>query len=84
MAEYLCSHDSNLQRPLVLMNDLICQIARTINTDSGGRARALVVGGYVRDQLLGIESPDVDVEVFGMGFSDLKALLETFGEVVAV
>ena len=50
--------------------------------DAGGRA--LVVGGWVRDRLLGIPSKDVDVEVFGIPQDRLPALLAGFGRVEAV
>jgi tRNA nucleotidyltransferase (CCA-adding enzyme) len=50
--------------------------------DAGGRA--LVVGGWVRDRLLGYESPDVDIEVFGMSGDRLRSVLEAFGRVEAV
>ena len=50
--------------------------------DAGGRA--LVVGGWVRDRLLGHESPDVDIEVFGMPGDRLRSVLEGFGRVEAV
>jgi tRNA nucleotidyltransferase (CCA-adding enzyme) len=53
--------------------------------DAGGRA--LIVGGWVRDRLLGLpagDNPNVDVEVFGVPGERLRALLETFGRVEAV
>jgi len=51
--------------------------------DAGGRA--LIVGGWVRDQLLGLpESSDVDLEVFALNADRLRALLESFGRVEAV
>jgi tRNA nucleotidyltransferase (CCA-adding enzyme) len=56
-------------------------IARTVR-DRGGRA--LVVGGYVRDRLLGIESTEVDIEVFDIPEQELRALLEKIGRVEAV
>ncbi len=59
----------------------IVAIARAL-AERGGRA--LVVGGYVRDLLLGIESKDVDVEVFGLTLAELEAVLARFGDVVAV
>jgi len=49
---------------------------------AGGRA--LIVGGWVRDRLLGHESPDVDIEVFGMPGDRLRSVLEAFGRVEAV
>jgi len=51
--------------------------------DAGGRA--LVVGGWVRDRLMGREqSKDIDVEVFGIPVDTLKALLESLGRVETV
>ncbi|MGD9547131.1 MAG: CCA tRNA nucleotidyltransferase [Candidatus Krumholzibacteriia bacterium] len=50
-------------------------IARLIAARGG---RALLVGGSVRDRLLGLESPDFDLEVFGIQPQDLIELLESF------
>ena len=50
--------------------------------DAGGRA--VVVGGWVRDHLLGMRSKDVDVEVFGLDVARLESLLAGFGKVHAV
>ncbi|HEX6324165.1 MAG TPA: hypothetical protein VFZ36_10610 [Vicinamibacterales bacterium] len=66
------------------MNDplqLAHAIARAAK-DAGGRA--LIVGGWVRDRLLGLESKDVDVEVFGIDAAALKLMLEPFGRVDTV
>ena len=49
---------------------------------AGGRA--LVVGGWVRDRLLGIESSDIDLEVYGLSASHLRTLLHGFGRVDTV
>ena len=46
--------------------------------------RALYVGGWVRDRLLGLDSSDIDVEVFGMDADGLLELLRTIGPVDAV
>jgi tRNA nucleotidyltransferase (CCA-adding enzyme) len=59
--------------------------AREIATavrDAGGRA--LVVGGWVRDRLLQRDSPDIDLEVFGITSERLRQLLESLGRVEAV
>lgn len=56
-------------------------IARSVR-DAGGRA--LVVGGWVRDRLMGRDSKDIDVEVFGLPAPALRAVLERFGRVEAV
>jgi tRNA nucleotidyltransferase (CCA-adding enzyme) len=50
--------------------------------DHGGRA--LVVGGFVRDRLLGLASKDLDIEVFGVPEEHLRALLERNGRVEVV
>jgi tRNA nucleotidyltransferase (CCA-adding enzyme) len=50
--------------------------------EAGGRA--LVVGGWVRDQLRGVASKDVDIEVFGIEQERLPGLLAPFGRVEAV
>lgn len=50
--------------------------------DAGGKA--LVVGGWVRDRLLGQPSKDVDIEVFGLDPSVLKKLLRRMGRVSTV
>ncbi len=56
----------------------ISDIARAVRARGG---RALVVGGWVRDRLLGIDSKDVDVEVFGIDARELLHLLQHFGDV---
>lgn len=64
--------------------DTAIQAARAIATSvqrAGGRA--LVVGGWVRDHLLGRPSKDVDIEVFGLSQDRLVAVLEGHGRVVA-
>jgi tRNA nucleotidyltransferase (CCA-adding enzyme) len=49
---------------------------------AGGRA--LFVGGWVRDRLLGIDSTDIDIEVYGLPPDRLRALLGGFGRVDTV
>lgn len=43
--------------------------------------RAVVVGGAVRDSLLGLESKDFDVEVYGASYDRLAGLLGRYGRV---
>ena len=50
--------------------------------ERGGRA--LLVGGVVRDALLGLPALDFDLEVFGLGRDELETVLRTFGEVITV
>ena len=56
-------------------------IARAIR-DTGGRA--LIVGGWVRDRLLGRPSKDIDLEIYGVEADELRALLSRFGTVNTV
>ena len=57
------------------LHQTICEAIRS----AGGRA--LLVGGCVRDRLLGREPEDIDCEVHGLAPQTLCALLEQFGEV---
>jgi tRNA nucleotidyltransferase (CCA-adding enzyme) len=61
--------------------DLALAVARAVH-EAGGRA--LIVGGWVRDELLGRESKDLDIEVFGIPAPRLRTLLERLGRVDAV
>ncbi len=49
---------------------------------AGGRA--LFVGGWVRDRLMGRDVKDIDVEVYGVPADTLRALLESLGRVELV
>ena len=57
------------------------EVARAVR-DAGGHA--LVVGGWVRDHLLGMRSKDVDIEVSGLDTDRLESVLAEFGSVHAV
>jgi tRNA nucleotidyltransferase (CCA-adding enzyme) len=50
--------------------------------DAGGRA--MLVGGCVRDELMGLEPKDWDLEVYGVEPEKLKGTLEQFGDVNTV
>jgi tRNA nucleotidyltransferase (CCA-adding enzyme) len=56
-------------------------IARAVREHGG---RALVVGGWVRDRVLGRPSKDLDLEIYGVEPRALTALLARFGEVEPV
>ena len=49
---------------------------------AGGRA--LVVGGWVRDRVLGREPLDLDLEVHGIDSESVLEVLESFGRVKRV
>lgn len=61
--------------------DLARAIAREV-AQLGGRV--YYVGGYVRDQILGRENKDVDIEVHGVEVDALERVLATFGEVDSI
>jgi tRNA nucleotidyltransferase (CCA-adding enzyme) len=61
--------------------DIALLLARSVR-EAGGRA--LIVGGWVRDRLLGHASKDIDLEVFGVAPEALRRLLEAHGRVEAV
>jgi tRNA nucleotidyltransferase (CCA-adding enzyme) len=46
--------------------------------------RALIVGGWVRDRVMGRDSKDIDLEVYGIEAPRLRQLLESFGRVETV
>ena len=57
---------------------MIGHIARRVQ-EAGGRA--MLVGGCVRDALLGRESGDIDCEVYGIAPDVLRAIAGEFGQV---
>jgi len=59
----------------------IIDMARTIRAAGG---RALLVGGFARDRLLGRDSKDFDFEVYGLSIEKLESVLGAWGEVIAV
>ncbi|HUR20116.1 MAG TPA: HD domain-containing protein [Vicinamibacterales bacterium] len=60
---------------------LAIDIAHEVRARGG---RALIVGGWVRDRMLGREAKDLDLEVFGVAADALKTTLEAFGQVNSV
>ena len=60
---------------------LASQIAERAR-EAGGRA--LFVGGWVRDRLLGRDSKDIDLEIYGIEANRLLALLGDIGTVNTV
>jgi tRNA nucleotidyltransferase (CCA-adding enzyme) len=63
------------------MNEQVLRLCGVVR-EAGGRA--MLVGGWVRDYLLGIESKDFDVEVYGVEPRRLRGVLETLGQVNTV
>src|SRR5687768_2125421 len=72
--------------PLYCPNEMkipsqVLEIARAVR-DGGGRA--LLVGGCVRDELMGRRPKDWDLEVYGIQPERLRELLDHFGSVNVV
>jgi len=61
--------------------DKVSSLARAIN-EAGGRA--LLVGGCVRDQLMGGQPKDWDLEVYSLESARLREILDQFGPVNVV
>ena len=59
----------------------IIKLAEAVRASGG---RAMLNGGCVRDELMGIEPKDWDVEVYGVEPAKLREILDTFGEVNVV
>ena len=59
----------------------IVQLAEIVK-QSGGRA--MLVGGCVRDELMGVEPKDFDLEIYGIEPAKLREILDSFGKVDAV
>jgi tRNA nucleotidyltransferase (CCA-adding enzyme) len=60
-----------------LLDNKVIEIINQLPTE----AKGLVVGGAVRDMLLGIETKDLDIEIHGLNYQDLKKHLAKFGPV---
>lgn len=57
------------------------ELAKIIEAEGG---RAMLVGGCVRDELMGKEPKDWDLEIYGVEPARLREILDNFGEVNAV
>jgi tRNA nucleotidyltransferase (CCA-adding enzyme) len=61
--------------------DKVLSLAKTVRAAGG---RALLVGGCVRDELMGKQPKDWDVEIYGIEPARLRELLDAFGTVSVV
>ncbi|MCM3873559.1 MAG: hypothetical protein ND895_22980, partial [Pyrinomonadaceae bacterium] len=64
-----------------MVPDKILKLASSIDAEGG---RALLVGGCVRDVLMGAQPKDWDLEVYGLDPAKLRAVLDGFGSVNVV
>ena len=68
----------------LLVMDIPEQVLNLAEAVRGEGGRALLVGGCVRDELMGGQPKDWDVEIYGIEPARLRQLLDTFGEVNVV
>ena len=61
--------------------EMVCAIARAVKEKGG---RALLVGGSVRDEVLGIPSKDFDVEIYGVAPEEIEKIIAPLGRVDVV
>src|SRR5829696_342065 len=60
------------------MSELLQRVVELAEMVKRAGGRAMLVGGCVRDELMGIEPKDWDVEVYGVEADRLKEILEVF------
>ncbi len=65
----------------VSLPDQVLAIARAVRDEAG---RALLVGGCVRDDLMGQQPKDWDLEIYGIAPARLREILDRFGSVNVV
>src|SRR3982750_3870388 len=59
----------------------VIELAKRIDAEGG---RAMLVGGCVRDELMGLVPKDWDLEIYAVEPARLREILNDFGEVNAV
>lgn len=76
--------DKNVQSTLdTYLADYLPVLSIVKKIDAKG-GKALLVGGAVRDLLLGVAIKDLDIEVHNLSLQDLEAVLKEFGDVILV
>lgn len=66
------------EKPLMTINPSLRMIMDRLSVMG---YKALIVGGAVRDAILGIEPKDFDIEVYNVSYGDLEAYLSGHGKV---
>jgi tRNA nucleotidyltransferase (CCA-adding enzyme) len=66
---------------MTLLPDKVRNLAKVVRAEGG---RALLVGGCVRDEFMGRDAKDWDLEVYGIEPGRLRELLDHLGDVNAV
>jgi tRNA nucleotidyltransferase/poly(A) polymerase len=70
-------YSQEIQKLLISLPQYVNGILNDI-TQSGGRA--LIVGGAVRDAILGKSPKDIDFEVYGLSYDQLNNILSKYGK----
>ena len=65
--------DSSLN-PIIQVPDMVHHFAESIKNAGG---EAIIVGGYVRDHLMGLEPKDLDIEIHGLPSKKLIPILKS-------
>ncbi len=66
---------------MIEIPEKVGQLSRAVHAAGG---RALLVGGCVRDRLMGVQPKDWDLEVYELESAKLRAVLDNFGQVNVV
>lgn len=66
------------------MSEIPEKLTKLVEAISSIGGRAMLVGGCVRDELMGISHKDWDVEVYGVRPAKLREILDSIGEVNVV
>ena len=67
-----------------MIENIDARITGVARAASAAGGRAVLVGGYVRDRLLGVASKDYDVEIYGLSPDAVAELLGNVGELIQV
>lgn len=76
--------EQNLQKTLQEVIAQYPKVSAVVHAIQVHRGRAILVGGGVRDLLLGIPIKDLDIEVYGITTDELEKILRAFGVVSLV
>ena len=72
------SEMKTIGKQLIIVEPQIRELIQKLNKEGH---QALIIGGAVRDALLGIEPKDIDIEVYKISYNDLMTFLSNYGKV---
>src|ERR1035437_9187024 len=67
-----------MNKQLIELEDIMVNILFLLNKKGH---QCLIVGGCIRDAVLGIEPKDIDIEVYKISYDDLMKFLSDYGKV---